>query len=213
VDKGIIMKVKHIAVLGLTLSLIGCGSNDLKEFVDDSKDFIANGADSIVDVQEDINMTDEIRTILTMHNETRAEVGVNKELIWSDLIAKDAQNYADILAKSGAFEHDPKNHEGYENGQYGENLYASTATLTKDGIAKGVQAWIDEKAFYHYGRVGDETTCDVGEQCGHYTQIIWENTSKVGCATSIYKRGDFKDGYVLVCKYQTPGNYIGETPY
>jgi pathogenesis-related protein 1 len=207
------MKIKSILVFGFVLFLAGCGSNDIKAFVEDSKDFVAHGADSIVDVKEDINMTDEIRTILEMHNKTRAEVGVTKELVWSDLIAKDAQSYADTLAASGAFEHDPKNHAGYENGQYGENLYASTATLNKSEIAKGVQAWIDEKAFYHYGRVGDETTCDTGEQCGHYTQIIWENSSKVGCATSVYKVGSFKDGYILVCKYQTPGNYIGETPY
>jgi len=193
-------------VLGISLGVLlfaGCGSNDVKQFVDNTKELINNETPSVVNIQEDVNMSDEIRTILDMHNKARADVGVTQELTWSNLIAQDAQSYADTLAQSGAFEHDPKNHEGYANGIYGENLYASTADLTKEELAKGLQAWIDEKAYYHYGKIGDATTCDVGEECGHYTQVIWENTSKVGCATSIYKNGAFKGGYVLVCKYQT----------
>lgn len=203
---------KRVWALAVALVLSGCSSSEIKDFVNDSKDFV-NNENSIVNVQEDVNMTDEKQMIVDMHNNARADVGVTHQLVWSDLIANDAQSYADTLAQSGAFEHDPKNHGGYVNGLYGENLYASTAPLDKNQLAVAVKAWIDEKAYYHYGKVGDANTCDAGEQCGHYTQVIWENSSKVGCATSIYQKGDFKDGYVFVCKYQTPGNYIGETPY
>ncbi len=72
---------------------------------------------------------------------------------------------------------------------------------------------MDEKQFYTYGNVGDESTCVTGEQCGHYTQVIWEDTTEVGCAASQYKTGQYKDWYIVVCKYQTPGNYLNEKPY
>ena len=76
-----------------------------------------------------------------------------------------------------------------------------------------VQAWGDEKAHYHYGVIGDSGTCDSGEQCGHYTQIVWKETRKVGCAMAQYTAGDFQGGYVVVCKYTPPGNVIGNAPY
>ncbi len=151
-----------------------------------------------------------IQDLLDVHNDARADVGVENKLTWSDTITIDAQSYVDEIAQSGVWEHDPKNHGGYANGIYGENLYASTAKPTFE-IA--TQAWVAEKEFYHYGAVGDENNCDIGEICGHYTQVIWKDTTKVGCAMSQYQTGEFKDWYIVVCKYQTPGNYLGETPY
>lgn len=159
---------------------------------------------------EPVILPETIQDLLDVHNDTRAEVGVNNELTWSDTIALDAQSYADTMANSGAWEHDPKNRDGYTNGSYGENLYTSTAKPT---FAVATQAWVDEKQYYSYGEVGDESTCVDGEMCGHYTQVIWKNTTEVGCASSQYKTGQFKDWYIVVCKYQTPGNYLGETPY
>ena len=44
--------------------------------------------------------------------------------------------------------------------------------------------------------------------CGHYTQIVWETTQKVGCAKIQC------DGFDLwVCNYDPPGNWVGEKPY
>jgi len=81
------------------------------------------------------------------------------------------------------------------------------------------KSWIDEKAYYTYGKVGDANTCESGQICGHYTQIIWKNTTFVGCAKSKYKvdmfiaGANFKGGDIIVCKYQTPGNIVTQTPY
>ncbi len=209
----------NISVILLTVLLFtGCSSNDIKDFIDDSKDFINNDIGTIDDTGneapvEDANLSivpASVQEMLDVHNLTREEVGVSSKLTWSDQLATDAQSYANKMAESGAWEHDPKNHTGYTNGPYGENLYISTAKPT---LKKAAQAWADEKQYYTYGKIGDSSTCVAGEMCGHYTQMIWKDTSQVGCAMSQYKNGNYKDWFIVVCKYKTPGNYIGQTPY
>ncbi len=184
--------------------------NDVDQKDDKLTPTIESTVEDTTPIQEEVVLTDEIQTLLDVHNDARVEVGVSKELTWNDSIANDAQSYADEMANSGAWEHDSKNKEGYVNGSYGENLYASTAIPT---FAIATEAWVDEKQFYTYANVGDESTCVAGEQCGHYTQVIWEDTTEVGCAASQYKTGQYKDWYIVVCKYQTPGNYLNEKPY
>ncbi|KAI3472447.1 hypothetical protein Pfo_029567 [Paulownia fortunei] len=48
-----------------------------------------------------------------------------------------------------------------------------------------------------------------GQQCGHYTQIVWKTTRKIGCARVVCDSGDV----FMTCNYNPPGNYIGERPY
>lgn len=148
--------------------------NDIDPIDDKLTPVIESIDEDIVSSLTDVVLTDEMQTLLDVHNDAREEVGVYNKLAWSEAIAVDAQNYADTMANSGAWEHDPKNHGGYVNGSYGENLYTSTAKPT---YAIATQAWVDEKQFYIYGNAGDESTCVSDEQCGHYTQVIWENTS------------------------------------
>ena len=42
----------------------------------------------------------------------------------------------------------------------------------------------------------------------HYTQMVWNGTTEVGCATDSGGGVDY-----LVCRYTPPGNIIGQTPY
>jgi len=43
---------------------------------------------------------------------------------------------------------------------------------------------------------------------GHYTQMIWKNTTAVGCAVAT---GGGMDP--LVCRYSPSGNFIGQPVY
>ncbi len=165
----------------------------------------------VVTVLSDSNpLESQIQDALDAHNSERIAVGIDAYLVWSDTIAVDAQSYADTIASSGVWEHDPKNSSGYANGAYGENLYASTA---QSSLKDAVESWASEKDDYTYGVIGDSNTCEAGKMCGHYTQIVWKNTSEVGCGVAQYQTGTYKDWYVTVCKYKTPGNYLGEYPY
>jgi len=212
--------IRNIVLLGFTaLAFVACSSDDVKDFVDDTKkkyfeEEVAGVSDRSAPVtageEDNISISGQEQAMLDLHNAARGEVGVQTNLAWSTVLAKDAKRYADTIAESGVWGHDPKNHTGYSAGPYGENLYTSTA---RPILADAAEAWIKEKRYYTYGKVGDTSTCERGQVCGHYTQIIWKETSAVGCATSKYKRGDYKDWFVVVCKYKTPGNYIGKTPY
>ena len=45
--------------------------------------------------------------------------------------------------------------------------------------------------------------------CGHYTQVIWRNTQRVGCGVAVCPNG----AEIWTCNYDPPGNYLGQNPY
>ncbi len=90
----------------------------------------------------------------------------------------------------------------------GENLAAfSGADSSPDDV---VEAWASEDAFFDLAA----NTCADGEQCGHYTQIVWRDTERVGCGVSTCNFPDLGgDGSFWVCNYDPPGNFVGTRPY
>ncbi len=202
------MKNRLYYVLMVMVLISGCGTTDLQEGIDVIRD-----KDKVEDVKVYIDRSLDVELGLERHNEIREVVFYNKPLSWSDDLERDAQSYANTLAQSGKFEHDLKN----KSNEYGENLYA---TVNYNGeiptFEEAVDNWSVEEQFYSYSdnscSVDAENTIQVGitkyDTCGHYTQIIWKSTSLVGCAKAQYKTGDLKDGYVIVCKYSSPGNIV-----
>ncbi|RVW29829.1 Pathogenesis-related protein PR-1 [Vitis vinifera] len=87
--------------------------------------------------------------------------------------------------------------------QAGENIYWGNGDTWTPTDA--VRAWADEEKYYRYAT----NTCEVGEICGHYTQIVWRNTRRIGCARVVCDSGDV----FMTCNYDPVGNYIGERPY
>jgi pathogenesis-related protein 1 len=129
------------------------------------------------------------------HNDVRAAVGV-AALEWSNDLAAHAQTWANRIAASGCqLEHrtdDP----------YGENLFwASGGAKTP---AQVVGLWASEQASYDHA----SNRCARGQVCGHYTQIVWRATKRVGCG-----RASCGNGEVWVCNYDPPGNFTGQSPY
>lgn len=133
-------------------------------------------------------------TLLAAHNRERAALSL-PPLAWSIDLAAGAQAWADRIAESGNFNH--------SSGNYGENLWGGTANAYSQ--TQMVQSWADEKAYFKEGTFPDVTT---GGVVGHYTQIIWRNTTEVGCGLAT---GDGMD--YLVCRYNPAGNYLGQKPY
>ena len=141
--------------------------------------------------------------LLAAHNRERAEVGV-PPLRWDSALAADAAAWAGELAASGAFEHAPDDPEGAE--PEGENLWMGTKGAFSAEEMVGM--WIEEKAHYrpapipHSSRTGD--FADVG----HYTQLVWAESGRVGCALAEGGGDDY-----LVCRYLQAGNVVGETAF
>jgi pathogenesis-related protein 1 len=92
---------------------------------------------------------------------------------------------------------------------FGENLAAfSGADSSPDDV---VDAWASENEFFDY----ESNTCVDGQQCGHYTQIVWRDTQRVGCGVSscTFPELGGAEGLFWVCNYDPPGNFDGERPY
>ncbi len=139
---------------------------------------------------------EQAEAVLVEHNRLRAEVGV-APLTWSKELSELAQDWAEQLAADGcAFEHRPNN-------KYGENLYTGTKGMFT--VVDGVKAWGREKRNYTYGPSGETKQAGV---VGHYTQIIWRNTTQVGAGVAVC--GDM---IIVVCNYDPPGNVTGKKPY
>jgi pathogenesis-related protein 1 len=126
------------------------------------------------------------------HNAVRATVGV-PPLVWSDQLAKVAQEWADRLLATHAFSH-------RSNNQYGENLYMISGGSASPSEVVG--SWANEARGY------DIRTNTCTGICGHYTQVVWAKTRAAGCAVAADQYQE-----VWVCNYDPPGNYVGQRPY
>lgn len=133
---------------------------------------------------------------LDLHNEARRAVGVGP-VTWDNTVAAWAQNYANQRRGDCVLRHSPSGRP------YGENLFGGTGA---DWSARdAVRSWVSEKQYYNHG----SNSCAPGKVCGHYTQVVWRNTKAIGCARVRCNNG----GIFVICSYNPPGNYIGQSPY
>ncbi len=139
-----------------------------------------------------------INEILAAHNKYRSILNI-APLKWSDKLAANAKIWAERLARERRMYHS-------SGGNEGENLWMGSAghyTLTNM-----VDRWGDEKRYFKEGTFPRVSTSGNWSDVGHYTQIIWRNTTDVGCAKSTGGGYDY-----FVCRYSPPGNYIGQKVY
>ena len=133
-----------------------------------------------------------IQNYLSVHNVARAEVGV-PPLKWDENVAAYAQNYANQRIGDCNLVH--------SGGPYGENIAWGSSDLSG---TDALNMWVSEKPNYDYTL----NSC-VGGECLHYTQVVWRNSVRIGCAKVRCNNG----GTFIGCNYDPPGNYIGERPY
>ncbi|MCL7041053.1 hypothetical protein MKW94_021078 [Papaver nudicaule] len=127
---------------------------------------------------------------LDAHNAARAEVNVGP-LVWDNNVAAYAANYANQRAGDCNLIH--------SGGPYGENLAGSSGNLA---IGRAVSLWVSEKSQYDY----QSNSCQ--GVCGHYTQVVWRNSVRLGCASVTCNNG----GTFVICSYDPPGNFRGQRP-
>ncbi|VWX52936.1 CAP domain-containing protein [Novosphingobium sp. 9U] len=139
--------------------------------------------------------------VLAAHNRERLALGI-EPLQWDPALASSARAWAAHLSASGAFQHAPER----ATDPQGENLWAGTRGYY--GLEAMVDGWVREKRYYRPGTFPNNSTTGRVEDVGHYTQLVWRQTRRVGCALASSAGED-----VLVCRYSEAGNYMGERPF
>jgi uncharacterized protein YkwD len=134
-------------------------------------------------------LSSEAQRLVDAHNRVRAK-HCAKPLTWSAQLAQVAQQWANTLRDKGcAF--------GHSGGNFGENLAAGTSgTLDAEDVVK---MWYDEVAHYRFASGG------FSAQTGHFTQVVWRGTARVGCGRSQCNGMD-----IWVCEYDPAGNWQGQ---
>ena len=140
--------------------------------------------------------------LLAAHNRERGAAGI-EALAWDPALAAEAAAWGRELAASGEFEHAPD--RGGDDPQ-GENLWAGTPGAYSP--EEMVEGWIEEKKYFRPGRFPDNSVTGDCADVGHYTQLMWRESDRVGCALA---KGAEEE--VLVCRYRTAGNVVGEAPF
>lgn len=117
------------------------------------------------------------KQLVDAHNAVRSECG-QSPIVWNDELANQAAGYT-AQCNYG--------HSGMDG--VGENIAEGSGSAgSADGLCK---LWSDEK--------------NGGSDTGHYTQMVWKDTTDLGCGYQSCGGMQF-----LVCQYWPAGNVIGE---
>jgi len=155
-------------------------------------------------------------SLVDLHNEYRAKIANGQingfrsaskmpALTWNDKLAQAAQSWADKCE----WGHNPS------STSFGENLHTESGLITSPGqsvgqasisevINSGLLGWFNEYGdAYQYpdGRIVESRGGDIG----HFTQMIWEETTQIGCGYT--KCNNYPPGHYLVCNYYPAGNF------
>ncbi|XP_049914591.1 cysteine-rich venom protein TEL1-like isoform X1 [Epinephelus moara] len=141
--------------------------------------------------------------IVNKHNDVRRSVQPTAsnmmKMSWSSEAAANAQKWANKCT----MKHSPDSSRTISSSECGENLYMSSGKKT---WSQAIQKWTNEVKDWRYG-VGSIN----GKVVGHYTQMVWHNSNKVGCGIAYCPNSTYK--YYYVCQYCPPGNYQYARPY
>ncbi len=189
--------IRRFLILLLVATSLGCGSDS------------SGGSSGPAPLASD----DPIAiAIVAAHNTARANVIPQPQtpipnLGWSEDAAAAAQSWANRCT----WGHDPK----LGSLSMGQNIYTVANSTGKydTNPADVVGSWAGEGVDYDYA----SNTCAAGKVCGHYTAVVWRNTTGTGCGHRVCTTGSPFAGYPTwdfwVCNYVPAGNYLGQKPY
>jgi len=125
-----------------------------------------------------------------------------REMIWDDELAGVAQAHADQCV----FEHDCSDCRRVERFGVGQNLYIYKQSLRRAETdwEKAVEDWYDEVTLFSSAKV---EPFQFSSDIGHYSQLVWADTDKVGCGATSYREGKWFST-LYTCNYGPNGNYV-----
>ena len=171
-----------------------------------SGDGRAADARTNVDAASGVGEPPELAGMTLYHNQARLAENASPplpQLTWDPALAVIAANWAamcrDVDAPIGLIDHNPGRSATYPT-YVGENIYGGASSAKA-----AVDLWMTERPNYNV----EANSCN--GVCGHYTQIVWRKTLKVGCAISNCPALRYSDS--IICNYGPGGNFNGERPY
>lgn len=141
------------------------------------------------------------QAFLKSHNDLRSSVGV-PPLRWDANLAAFAHSWANQRKQQCDYRH-------HSTSPYGENIFWEL--YRQNTPTSIVQKWFGEKQFFNHAT--NQCNCRperAGCECGHYLNVIWRTTTKVGCSGFVYC--DDQKGAIVVCSYDPIGNVKGVNP-
>lgn len=163
----------------------------------------------------------EIKEILAAHNSYRRQVANGKirrlapaanmlELVWDPELATVAQAHANQCR----FHHDCHPCRRVSRFTTGQNLfmhYSSSLKQQPTNWTNVAKSWFDEYKIFDVSEVDSLQTV---EDSGHFSQMIWAETSHVGCGKARFKiRGEDWYKTLYTCNYGPVGNVITSKIY
>lgn len=135
------------------------------------------------------NMTKQDKEIIINgHNYKRSLHENTGNLTWNDTLANFAAKFvANYNCASGSIEH--------SDWDFGENIAIGHS------VNGSINGWYNEIKDYDFSK------SEFSESTGHFTQVIWKDTTQVGCAVR-YCNSYW--GNITVCEYNPSGNWDGE---
>ncbi|CAG0913318.1 unnamed protein product [Notodromas monacha] len=161
--------------------------------------------------------------ILDAHNAKRRRVAKGDETIGSQPGAQnmrkltwdsEAASIAQLMVDQCKYEHDRVRNTIKGSVIYnGQNLFASwgSSLSTTSSWTAAVDAW--------YSEVKDWSSANINpykfaSATGHYTQVVWATTERVGCGAIVYQApGSSSYTKLYACNYAPAGNWEGSAMY
>ena len=127
---------------------------------------------------------------------------------WDCILADSAYNYLSKCPGGSVSlaPHNANRSTDYQalggTGYVGENIYASSGSSVTPQAA--MNSWMSEASSYDY------TTNNISV-AGHYTQIVWRASVRIGCA--IVNCSNYTYRNTILCDYAPGGNVTNQKPY
>ncbi|KAI9882485.1 MAG: hypothetical protein M1823_005766 [Watsoniomyces obsoletus] len=141
------------------------------------------------------------KTALDVHNECRGKHQNTAPLKWSDQLASIAQKHAETCVYEHKMDMDGVN--------YGQNIAAGGKASEIRNVI-GRQFYSEEVKLYSW--FGSEPNMGNFLQWGHFSQIVWAETTEVGCYTADCSSkglsGKLLGGASNIGKHMTVCNYL-----
>ena len=161
----------------------------------DGKSESSDTSEAVLATEQSAGESERVVGITLAHNLVRQQYGV-PDLIYDQELAQVSVEWIEHLAQNGCvLEHN-------WDSPLGENLFWSNYEASPEVV---VESWASEVVYYDY----ETNSCEPGQMCGHFTQLVWSTTERVGCAVGVCTDGS----EIWMCNYDPAGNMVGVLPY